>query len=442
MILMPPKHSFPRKFLKIYKELNGQKILGPYIQRHAFPDEPQFFRYACHKHPSNKRMKPVLGFGCSEDEGKAFVAAIGEAVEQYCILTDQRKRFILDSYEKLQGDAINPIRFTPFSTDQLAQPDFKKFRVTPKSRLYWVEGYSLTRKKTVLVPASVVFSDYVWNSRQPILLMKISNGVACGPDTDFAIYRGLCEVAERDSYMNCFINKIPMNKINFQNDPEMSRFIRRITRYDLEVYCLNTSLDTSVFTAACILLDRTGSGPAVCTGLGGSMSPQRAVQMAIYEAIRRHMLVRDWIFRSTPNPLPPISSAEWFLMKKQLIWSAPHMIRQAQTYLREEYIPFEQIVHERSKVLSHLPTDKDKIGYLVEEFKKIGCEAIYVDVTTPEINAVGLSVVRVLVPEMVPLSRDGRYPYLGVRRLRQFSEKYSHIKQSYKEIDMFTEHPF
>ena len=98
------------------------------------------------------------------------------------------------------------MRFTPFSPDQLAQPNFKKFRVTPKSRLNWVKGYSLTRKKTVLVPASVVFSDYARESHQPILLMKISNGAACGPDKNFAIYRGLCEVAERDSYMNCFIN--------------------------------------------------------------------------------------------------------------------------------------------------------------------------------------------------------------------------------------------
>jgi ribosomal protein S12 methylthiotransferase accessory factor len=272
--------------------------------------------------------------------------------------------------------------------------------------------------------------------------MKISNGAACGPDKDFAIYRGLCEIAERDSYMNCFINNIPMNKINFKNDPEMSRFIRRITRYDLEVYCLITSLDSSVFTTACILLDRTGSGPAVCTGIGGSMSPQRAVKMAIYEALRRHVLARNLFYRSKPKPMPPTSSVQWFLMKKQLIWSAPHMIKQAQTYLRGGYIPFEQIVQERSKILSHLLTDKDKIGFLVEEFKKIGCEAIYVDVTTPEINAEGLSVVRVLVPEMVPLSRDGRYPYLGVRRLKQFSEKYHHMKRSDKEIDVFTEHPF
>ena len=110
--------------------------------------------------------------------------------------------------------------------------------------------------------------------------------------------------------------------------------------------------------------------------------------------------------------------------------------------MRRKYIPFKQIVHKQSKVLSHLPTDKDKIGFLVEEFNRIGCEAIYVDVTTPEVNAVGLSVVRVLAPEMVPLSRDGRYPYLGVRRLAQFAEKYHRLKQSYKGTDMFTEHPF
>jgi ribosomal protein S12 methylthiotransferase accessory factor len=287
-----------------------------------------------------------------------------------------------------------------------------------------------------------VFSDYAMDGHQPILRMKISNGAACGPDKNFAIYRGLCEIAERDSYMNCFISNMPLNKINFKNDPEMSRFIRRITRYDIEVHCLNTSLDTSVFTTACFLLDRTGSGPAVCTGIGGSMSPQRAVKMAVYEALRRHVLARDWFFSPKPNSMPPVSSVHWFLAQKQLIWSAPHMIKYAQKYLHGANIYFDQIVRERSKLLSHLTTDKEKADYLVEEFNRIGCEAIYVDVTTPEISAIGLSVVRVLVPEMVPLSRDGRYPYLGVRRLNQFSEKYPHTKQPDKEIDMFTEHPF
>jgi len=44
-------------------------------------------------------------------------------------------------------------------------------------------------------------------------------------------------------------------------------------------------------------------------------------------------------------------------------------------------------------------------------------DVVMVDLTTRDMHELGLVVVKIFVPELVPLNADHRYPYLGHRRL-------------------------
>lgn len=434
---------FPERFVKIHRALKDKGVLGEYGRRVAFTDEPHFFKYFCDVDPRISSTKKVLGLGCSEDEGQAFVAAVAEAIEQYCVVLERDDLFIRNSFEKLTDHAINPLRFVPFSSDQLTLSKYKQFRVTEKTQLNWLEGYSLTRNKNVLVPASIVYSNYNSKARnEPVILFKNSTGAACGPTREYAIYRGLCEVIERDAYMNSFIGNLPLKIIDVHNNPDLSRFIRRVERYDFKVYCLDTSIDCPVFTTTCILLDKTGSGPAVCIGLGGSMSPEQAIKAAVFEAIRRHISIRSWFFRPKPRPIPSGSTLEWHLIKKQYVWSAPHMIHAARKYLKGQKITYEKLLQGKKTIIPKFAMDKERVHHLVDVLKRLKCEVLCVDVTAPEVRELGLSVVKILVPEMVPLWHDGRYPYLGTNRLFDMPEKYKLLKTLGIRTNEYTTHPF
>lgn len=431
-----PKHNLPRKIAKIHKILKKEGILGDYGPRLTFPDEPQFFQYACERSSSIYAKKGV-GYGCSDDESEAFTASVAEAIEHYCILYEQDNSFVRDSYKNLTNIAIDPLRFVPFSKNQLSASQYRKFRVNHDDTLNWLEGYSLTKKERVLIPASLVYANYNSQKRkEPTIQLNISTGAACGQTLEFALHRGICEIIERDAYMISFICGLPKSIIDVTSNEYLFEFKRRISRYNLEVYLLDTSLDCSPTCITCLIFDRTGSGPAVSAGLGGSLSPRKAIKTAALEAVRRHIAARDRFFRPKPLPLPQKNSTDWFLLKKQLFWSAPHMINVAQKFLNNKQVSFGTL-----KDYSSL-SDKKKVKKLVQELESFGCEVIYADVTIPAVKAAGLTVVKVLIPEMVPLWRDERYPYFGPQRLYDVPKKLGYKPELKWDKATFSNHPF
>jgi len=438
MFFQFPKHSFPRDFLRIYDNLKKKGILGEYSTRFNFPDEPQFFQYVCERSPQAVKVRKGFGYGCSDMESEAFASAVAEAIEHYCILFERDELFIKDSYRNLKNVAINPIRFVPFSKEQLKKPSFKKFKISENTIINWLEGYSLTNKRKVLVPASLVYANYNASVRkEPTIQLGISTGAACGSSLGFAQYRGICEIIERDAYMISFLNKIPKKVVDIDNDQYLSDFKRRIERYSLEVYVLNTQLDLSITTTTCVILDRTGSGPAVCVGLGGSSDPKKAIQTSVFEAVRRHISSRDRFFRSKPLPMPRKNSFDWFSLQKQILWSAPHMLSKAEEFIKNGKIFYKDLDNTKT-MLSY----ENKVKYLVDELTSKSCEVICIDITLPEVEEQGLKVVKILIPELVPLWKDERYPYLGIDRLYSVPRKMGYeIKPIYQE-NAFSLHPF
>ncbi len=433
-----PKHNFPKNILNIHKNLKNKGILGDFAPRLNFSDEPQFYQYMCERSPHSIKVKKGFGYGCSDKESEAFTSAVAEAIEHYCILFERDELFIKDSYRNLKDVAINPFRFVPFSEDQLRKKSYKKFGISEETKLNWLEGHSLTNKKRVLVPASLVYANYNAISRkEPIIQFGISTGAACGSSLEFSQYRGICEIIERDAYMISFLNKLPKKVVDLSDNEYLSRFKRRIERYELEVYVLNTQLDLSVVTTTCIILDRTGSGSAVCAGLGGSLDPKKAIQASILEAVRRHISARDRFFRNKQLSMPRKNSFDWFSLQKQLLWSAPHMIKKAETFISDAKLPYDKLENEKNNI-----SFNDKVTYLVDELKSRNCEVICVDVTIPEVEEQGLKVVKILIPEMVPLWKDERYPYLGIDRLNDVPQKLGYKTKIIENENVFSIHPF
>jgi len=420
----------------MHSTLKKQRILGEYTTRFTFPDEPQFFQYLCVRVPHGKAVQGA-GYGCSENEAEAFTSAIAEAIEHYCILYEQPNKYIKDSYKNLKKTAIDPERFVPFTKEQLNTTQLKGFNVTQNIILNWIEGFSLTNNRKVLVPASLVYA--VYNSKdyhEPIIRFNISTGAACGPNSFFALYRGMCEIIERDAYMISFVNDIPKPKVDIVPNKFLAEMKRRIERYSLELNVISTQLDFPVYTFACLIFDRTGSGPAVSAGISGRLEPEKAIKSATLEALRRHIATRDRFYREKPLPMPEKSSLDWFLLNKQLWWSAPHMIERAMSFISDKTVAVDSLINNSDD------SDEKKVAFLVKELKEKNCEVIFVDVTIPQVRELGFCVVKVLIPEMVPLWRDERFRYEGIKRLYEVPSRLGYSAGLFKNVHEFSIHPF
>ena len=432
-----PKLKLPQNFEKIHSTLKKQGILGNYAPRFNFPDEPQFYQFLCERKVNQPYTKDGFGYGCSEVKEEPVVTAIAEAIEHYCVLFEQEKLFIKENFRNLGKSAIDPLRFKVFSNSQLKQKSFSKFKFDDDTVFNWIEGYSLTRKQKKLVPAQLVYANYQTQKRnEPTIRIPISTGAACGPNLEFALYRGLCETIERDAYMICYLNKLKANVIDVRKHEYLSRFKRRITHYNLIPYFIETTLDFPLTSITCIIIDQSGIGPAVCTGLGTSLSPQKAITSAALEAVRRHIAARDRFFRTKPPQLPASSTIDGFLLRKQRLWAAPHMINTIKPFIMG---PKKQVVHLKNQESAN---DQKNVDLIIKNLLDKGYDAIAVDVTVPQVRNLGLNVIKVLVPELLPLYHDERFPYKENWRLYNTPKLLGFKSDILEEEDIDPQHPF
>jgi ribosomal protein S12 methylthiotransferase accessory factor len=427
----------PEEIRYVYEFLRSKKILGDLTRRSSFPDEPQIPLFLCEY--KNKNRQKAFGAGGNEDENTAIIQSIAEAIEYYCLIHERQEFFFWSSYNKLDRKAVDPLRFIPFAQFQLNQNKYRRFVITHQSEINWLEGFSLTAKNKVLIPASLAYAKYDFRKeKEPAIRVPISTGAACGPSISFALYRGLCEIIERDAYMISFFPGMKKKLVSINQDCEVFSMKRRIERYNFEVYYFDTSLDTSVTTIVCLILDRSGSGPAVSAGLGGDLNPAKAIKTASIEAVRSHISNRSLFFNT--NKLPPLKkySLEWFRRKKHQLWNAPHMIHKA-----KEFIDSSEVIQYYDLKNRSQSTNEKNIEIIKYELQKLDCEVLYVDMTISEVSASGLRVIKVLCPEMVPLWHDDRFPYLGMRRLDNFTQNFRKGDISeYSSDDFLKAYPF
>lgn len=426
-------NPFPQKYSLIHKNLKAKNILGEISPRENFPDEPQFYLYACERAPGETKQRK-FGYGCSQDKADAYIIAIAEAIEYYCITHESHHQLIRDTFNNLQTEAVDPLKFRRFTEAQLSKQEYRKFHIDGKTTINWIRGKSLIDGTQKYIPAQLAFANYDEKKHQePLIEFPNSTGSACGSTEKHAIYKGLCELIERDAHMINFMNGLKRNIIDFEDD-EYRAFLRRITRYDLEVYPLDLSLDFSPTAVTCIILDKTGSGPAVNTGLGCDIDPLRATKAAIYEAVRDHISRLSWLFRGRPSRLPAKRTQEGFIARKSRWWASPFGFRKITPFLSGEKTMLKG--SKRSIDPSGLAEE------LLDEFSQKEYELYAVDLTIPEVEEHGLKVIKVLCPDLVPLWKDERYPYKYSRRLYDIPVQLGLLSTRLEESEIDPSHPF
>jgi len=330
---------------------------------------------------------------------RALAGAIGEAVERYSVAVVPYERLSHSPFRDVRRAAMDPRSLVLYSEDQYRRPAFPYGRFDEDRPIGWVSGYSLTRGRDVLAPASFVYMPYRPGGEEPILAQMITTGLACGNTLEEAILSGLCEVIERDAVMTMWHRRLSLPRISSVDgagwlvQETMGRFAR--TRYQVDLI----DVTTDVGIPAIVAVARTArtDGPAAVFASNASLDPQLAVVGALDELAQCLMWVNGLMRRRRGRLLPALHEVS--SMEDHVLWATNQQ--------RLEHIQF--IWSSASaRRLAELPNRASgdilqDIRTCVTQLAERDLEVVVVDVTPEDIRDTGLSTARVLVTGAQPL---------------------------------------
>lgn len=408
------------------------------------PDEPDLVH--CHAVLTGRMNVPgqqqglvltASGTGLTRDA--ALAKAIGESVERHCSGSYRPQDVKVARYEQVKAQAVDPRRFVLFSPDQYRSPGFLLQPLPPDSHLGWVEGFSLTRNETTLVPAAIVYASYHAQAPDDPFELPAVSGYAAALTMEEAILGGITEVIERDSFMVFWYNRLRVPAIDLRSlkSPDATETLQRYRPAPVRLHCANLTTDTGIPAVLAMMTSKQPGWPAAVVALAANVDPERAVTRAFQELAANLLLVRSLL--SDPARRVPAHPGEVLDQEDHaLFYCSPERLAHLDPILRpSRMVPIDD--------LARLPSDdlKETIEQCVRRLNDLNLEVIVVDITTPEVRALGFHVVKVVIPGAQPIDFGRVWLHLGGRRLYEAPVRMGYRERAPHQRELnLVPHPF
>jgi ribosomal protein S12 methylthiotransferase accessory factor len=363
--------------------------------------------------------RPATG-GTSLDRDSAMAKAIGEAVERYSSAIYYPEILPLSTYRNLTQEAVHPDEFVIHTDEQIRHPSYPLQRFDDDTPVRWAWAVRLQTGKTTLVPAAFVYCPYQAHMGQgeAEVAESISTGLAAHCTYHEAAVNGILEVVERDAFMMHWMAKktcavIHADSLTAGHRDLIARY--RSCGYEVSVLCAST--DTGIPTVFCIMHGRTAGSVPVIISSATHLSHTPAItkcleELALMERLCKRMLLA---------PSNTIDSTNY----GAIIKLADHL----KFWMNPEVVPYADFVRSATRTvslgeLSDLDTgDPERdLKVLVELIESTGYHVYICDVTSEDVAALGMSVIRAIIPGYIPLTVQYRCRPEGSRRLLAFIE--------------------
>lgn len=359
--------------------------------------------------PDGRRlhMGGSTGNGTGNTMSEAMIPALGELLERYSSAGFQERNIIQGSYKQLRRRrAVNPELFQFYSNEQIARDSFVKSRVTEETQMGWIEAKTLSKGRRVLIPAQLVYIFYEASfPSDPVFWSSTSNGVAAGGSHEHAAYGAISESIERDGFMMFWLNKIAPPRIDLNSIPVSSvrEILQRLRACGIRIEILDCTTEVSVPSFAAVLVDEKGDHPVSVSAVA-DLDVENAFTKLIHEAVK--FLHAGWPRGASIAP-ENITRIE----DRQKYWARADMIQEIEFLLQGPMKSYEDISQTSCKTYS------EKLARMKRIFAEKCLQCYLVDITTKVARDTGLSVVKAIIPELVPIHFNESRKHLGVARL-------------------------
>lgn len=406
------------------------------------PDFVYFLAETCNISAVNSRIQqgPMFAAGVSMDRRRALSKAIGESIERYCAAIYSDDNLPIASYESAPFPCVPPEDFTLFSTDQYAQPDFPFSPYNKKSNIRWFPSKDLCTGTRKYVPAAKVFLPYVCYKEvgEHLITPQISTGLACHTNHSLAALTAICEVIEREAIAITWQAHWGRTHIRLNSlSPQNIELIKRLNRTGATISLLHLAMDHGVPVILSVMTNSCSSSPAFLMGAAAHPCPDRAIQKSLEELAQIWQLSQQTMYRRGKFS----NNGNW----NDIVTSESHAAiyydhKNAKVanflFAQNEQIDFDQI-----KSLSTGDPEKD-LRTVVECVQSVNATVYLADVTSEDVSALGIFVVRAVIPSFHPLFMGHNFRPLGGKRLWEVPQKLGYPGINPKKGDNPYPHPF
>ncbi|MBN6886742.1 ribosomal protein S12 methylthiotransferase accessory factor [Cytobacillus horneckiae] len=359
------------------------------------------------------------------------LTAILEGLERYCGISPRGKKTIVhDSYHNLQEQALNPVKVGLHAKEQYKKHDFPFIQFNPDQMMDWVWGYSLLQERSILVPELLAYYSLGCGHG---FVYETSNGCALGGSIEEAIFHGILEVVERDSFLITWYAELPLPRLDISsaNDKELEMMVERIQAvagYDL--YLFNSTMEHGIPSVWVMAKNRKKNGLNMICAAGAHLDPIRAVKSAVHE-LAGMMLTLDEKFETNKEEYEQMVHDSSLVKKMDdhgMLYGLPQT-EQRFHFLLDNNRPLSTF-NEEFKWKSTHEDLTDDLKDILQVLRDQNLDVIVVDQSTPETIRNGLYCVKVLIPGMLPMTFGHHLTRItGLERVLRVPMELGYIKQ-------------
>jgi ribosomal protein S12 methylthiotransferase accessory factor len=355
----------------------------------------------------------IYGCGSGHTPEIARHGALMECAERYAQFGCVEPRIsVVDAYAALLPHAISPAACGLYSRAQYEIPNFGLAPFSESDRLEWVEVHDLASSACQLIPVEFVFPRARLNRR--LLVAETSSGTAAHVEREAAILAALCETIERDKYLQFWYRQpatsvIPVESICDRDlratlhDVQTMGYVVTVCRleYDLQLPC---------YLVLALRHD------TVAYGLGCHPIRTEALRHAVAEFRGNILALQNSPLESVAYQ--PLCNVHWPADHYALYNRGPlhHVLRQVLTHVLHVDVSATWTSAPTSIVAGGSP-----LAAALAVLEANGYRALACDITPIALAECGVSVIRILVPGLIPLHFGHDRLRLGCSRLRESS---------------------
>jgi ribosomal protein S12 methylthiotransferase accessory factor len=378
------------------------------------------------------------GMGRAATFREAEAIAVLEAYERMAGYPHAAPILPATSRRELGDLAIDVAALGTYTPPQLASPHSRLRAYSDDAELDWVWAQPLGGGQARLVPAEIGFFRYRYDLR-PLtereredpatppgprrnFFLDSSSGSALGASYEEAALHALLELAERDAFLLAWHRAKPLPRISPASlrDRDSLLMLRLAEQRGYDVHLLAATAPIPVPAVWALAIRRDRGMPASFTTAGCHPDPARAVRAALWELTQMVGGGLAWdpadYEHTVEDPWPIQTVAEHWRRYTfpELLPRVERVLGGPETTLAQAFPdwPHALVREARGDVTGALE-------YTAELFRQAGLDRILiVDLSTPEHTAHGMSVVKAVVPGIVPMCFGHAQQRLaGLRRL-------------------------
>jgi ribosomal protein S12 methylthiotransferase accessory factor len=347
------------------------------------------------------------------DPMRAFVRAVGEALERYACCTYDPGALVTAAWRDVREHALDPRACQQPSAEEYARLSaLTPFREDAPMRWQW--AWRLGDGAPRLVPAQMCYVMYNLLPGEPRMAGPTSTGWAIHHTREEAVHSALREIVERDSFMLTWLHRlrVPTLDLDSVDMPDVRRYLASLREGGGKVRVLVTTTDLGIPSFALAAHDPRPGRPAFLLTLAAHPDPRRGLRQAVEEAAMMRLDLTARLRAGLDDPPARMEEVE-------------EMADHAEYYLDPAHLaPVRWLLDETDPVRLDALDDLGSPDVWVETQRMVariaqaGMETLYVDTTPPDLReAGGWHAAKVIVPGSVRHEYGHLVRYLDCPRI-------------------------